>query len=162
MLRWPDSRSRQCVALALVIMTLPASGCVMARTYRDHPLDEQKIAAIQRGVTTKSEVLALLGPPQEIDARELTAIGITFDQILPRPGEKPPTEQIVSARWFRYSYQRGNGIALILLLFNYFEFDQKNDSLVIFFDGEDTVADLAFRKDTDTLPRYGPWSRPRR
>jgi hypothetical protein len=131
----------------------------MARTYRDHPIDEQKLATIQRGVTTKNDILGLLGPPQEIDARELTAVGVPFEQILPRPGEKPPVERIVAARWFRYTYERGNGMAMILLLFNYFDFDQKNDSLVIFFDGDNKVEDFAFRKDTDRLPRFGFWSR---
>lgn len=131
----------------------------MARVYRDHPIDEQNIAAIQRGVTTKQDILRLFGPPQEIDARELTAIGVTFEALVPRPGEKLPTERIVAARYFRYSYERGNGMAIILLLFNYFEFDQKNDSLIIFFDGDDKVEDFAFRRDTDKLPRYGFWSR---
>jgi hypothetical protein len=143
-----------CVAAAFAV-----SGCAIARTYRDHPLDAQKIGTIQRGVTTKDQILQLLGPPQEIDARELTAVGVSFDQVLPRPGEKPPTERIVAARFFRYTYERGNGMAIILLVFNYFDFDQKNDSLVIFFDGDNKVEDYAFRKDTDVLPRFGFWSR---
>jgi len=145
--------------LGLAVIMLSSSGCVMARTYRDHPLDAQKIVGIQRGVTTKAEILTLLGPPQEIDARELTAVGVAFDQALPRPGEKPPPERIVAARWFRYTYERGNGMAMILILFNYLDFDQKNDSLVIFFDGDDKVEDYAFAADTSLLPRYGFWSR---
>src|ERR1035437_1401536 len=146
-------------ALGLTGVAMLVSGCVMARTYRDHPIDEQQMATIQRGVTTKNDILGLLGPPQEIDARELTAVGVPFEQILPRPGEKPPLERIVAARWFRYTYERGNGMAMILLLFNYFDFDQKNDSLVIFFDGDNKVEDFAFRKDTERLPRFGFWSR---
>jgi len=141
------------------VLAFVSAGCALARGYRDHPLDEQKIATIQRGVTTKNEVLQLLGPPQEIDARELTAVGVSLDQVLPRPGEKPPAERIVAARWFRYTYERGNGMAIILVLFNYFDLDQKNDSLVIFFDGDNKVEDFAFRKDTEQLPRFGFWSR---
>lgn len=141
------------------VIALACAGCGIARTYRDHPLDEQKIAAIRRGVTTKADILRMFGPPQEIDARELTAVGVSFARVLPRPGEKPPLERIVAARWFRYSYERGNGMFIILLLFNYFDFDQKNDSLVIFFDGDNKVEDFAFRKDTDQLPRFGFWSR---
>jgi hypothetical protein len=152
------SRRRGWTALS-VAAALALSGCAIARTYRDHPLDEQKIGTIQRGVTTKDQILQLLGPPQEIDARELTAVGVSFEQVLPRPGEKPPTERIVAARFFRYTYERGNGMAIILLLFNYFDFDQKNDSLVIFFDGDNKVEDYALRKDTDLLPRFGYWSR---
>ena len=145
--------------LGVAGLAMLASGCVMARTYRDHPLDERKIATIQPGVTTKDDILNLLGPPQEIDARELAAVGVAFDQVLPRPGEKPPLERVVAARWFRYTYERGNGMAMILILFNYLDFDQKNDSLVVFFDGDNKVEDYAFGKDTQKLPRYGFWSR---
>ncbi|HVN83600.1 MAG TPA: hypothetical protein VMW17_02025 [Candidatus Binatia bacterium] len=135
------------------------AGCAVARVYRDHPIDEHQIATLQRGVTTKQEVLERFGPPQEIDAREITAVGVSFESVMPRPGQKPPTERVVAARYFRYTYERGNGLAIILVLFNYFDFDQKNDSLVIFFDGDDKVEDFAFDRGTDRLPRYGFWSR---
>jgi hypothetical protein len=153
-------RRRSWIALGgVALLAVALSGCAMARVYRDHPLDEHEIATIQRGVTTKDEILRSLGPPQEIEARELAAVGVSFEQVLPRPGQKPPTERIVAARWFRYTYERGNGLAMILVLFNYFDYDQKNDSLVIFFDGDNKVEDFAFRKDTDALPRFGFWSR---
>ena len=140
--------------------TVMLSGCVVGRVYRDHPLDEVKVAGIQRGVTTKQEILDLFGPPQEIEARELTAIGIPFEPFLSRRGDKPPVERIVAARFFRYTYTRGNVMALsLVLLFTYAEFDQKSDNLVFFFDGDNKVEDFAFRKDTDQLPRFGFWSR---
>ena len=154
-----DMWRRRFFALSVAVISTLLSGCVLARTYRDHPLDERKIATIESGVTTKDDILTLLGPPQEIEARELMAVGVAFEQILPRPGEKPPLERVVAARWFRYTYERGNGMAMIFILFNYLDFDQKNDSLVIFFDGDNKVEDYAFRQDTDKLPRYGYWSR---
>jgi len=146
----------------LIAGLLPAvclSGCVMGRVYRDHPLDEVKIASIQRGQTSKQEILDLFGPPQEIDARELTAIGVPFEPFVSRRGEKPPVERLVAARYFRYTYTRANAMAVILILFNYGEFDQKSDNLVVFFDGDNKVEDFAFRRETDQLPRYGFWSR---
>ena len=147
--------------LRRTVVTLPSccvlaallSGCVMARTYRDHPLDEPKIASIQRGITTKAEVLERLGPPQEIDPREIASINLSADPF------EPPPERIVAARYFRYTFERGNGMAIITLLFNYAEFDQKNDSLVIFFNDDNKVEDYAFVKDTERLPRFGFWSR---
>jgi len=157
---WQHGVGLQTTALfALVFTVLPSAGCVMGRVYRDHPLDERKIATLERGVTTKAQVLEMFGPPQEIDARELTAIGIPFEPFLNRRGEKPPVERIVTARWFRYTYSRANASALLLLLFNYAEFDQKNDTLVIFFDGDNRVEDFAFRKGTAELPRFGFLSR---
>jgi hypothetical protein len=101
-----------------VAPALLLSGCVMGRVYRDHPLDEVKIATIRRGVTAKQEILDLFGPPQEIEVRELTAIGIPFEQFLSRRGDKPPIERIVAARFYRYTYTRANALAIILILFN--------------------------------------------
>jgi outer membrane protein assembly factor BamE (lipoprotein component of BamABCDE complex) len=152
-------RSRIGLLMTGVLLVVALSGCVMGRVYRDHALDETKIATIQRGVTTKQEILDLLGPPQEIEARELVAIGVPLEPFISRRGDKPPIERIVAARFFRYTYTRANGMAIILILFNYGEFDQKSDNLVIFFDGDNKVEDFAYRKDTDQLPRYGFWSR---
>jgi hypothetical protein len=143
--------SRRLTLLGVGVLLVPLSGCVIGRIYRDHPLDEQKIATIQRGVTTKA--------PQEIDTRELVAIGGGVDDVLSGRGSKPEVESLVGARYFRYSYSRANGFGIILLLFNYLDFDQKNDSLVIFFDNHDVVQDVAYERDTDKLPRFGFWSR---
>jgi hypothetical protein len=68
-------------------------------------------------------------------------------------------ERAVSVRYFRYAYVRANTWFLTLLLFNYIDGDVKRDTLVIFFDGDDKVEDFAYRRDTDQLPRYGPFSR---
>jgi len=145
--------------LVCVLWVAVLPGCVMGRIYRDHPLDEQKIATIQRGVTTKAQILEQFGPPQEIDTRELVAIGGGVDDVLSGRGSKPEVESLVGARYFRYSYSRAHGFGIILLLFNYLDFDQKNDSLVIFFDNQDVVQDVAYERDTDKLPRFGFWSR---
>lgn len=135
------------------------SACVVGRVYRDHPLDQQNIATIQRGVTTKTEILERFGPPQEVEARELVAVGVPFDQFLSRRGPKAPVESLVGARYFRYTFSRANVFGIFLLLFNYAEFDQKNDTLVIFFNTDDLVEDYAFGNDTKLLPRFGFWSR---
>ncbi len=150
-------RPNELLRLVLLVGLLP--GCVVGRVYRDHPLDGQKIAAIQRGVTTKQEILERFGPPQEIESRELVAIGVPFEPLLSRRGDKPPVERLVGARYFRYTFSRGNAFGIITIVFNYAEFDQKNDSLLIFFNGDNLVEDYAFAKDTDLLPRFGFWSR---
>jgi outer membrane protein assembly factor BamE (lipoprotein component of BamABCDE complex) len=152
-------RCRQIRPLVWVLGLVLLSGCVLGRIYRDHPLDEQKIATIQRGVTTKAQVLEQFGPPQEIDTRELVAIGGGVDRVLSGREGKPEVESLVGAGYFRYTYSRANAFGIILLLFNYAEFDQKNDSLVIFFDSKDVVQDVAYERDTDKVPRFGFWSR---
>jgi hypothetical protein len=150
---------RRRALLCLSIVPALLSGCVIGRVYRDHPLDEHKIAGLQRGTTTKEQVLEQFGPPQEIDARELVAIGAPLEEFLSRRGAKPPAEQLIAARYFRYTFSRGNAFGLILVLFNYADFDQKNDTLVIFFNSANVVEDYAFGKDTALLPRFGFWSR---
>ena len=153
------SVGRVIAAAAVLLSGIGLSGCIMGRVYRDQPLDEQKIAAIARGVTTKQEILSEFGPPQEIEGRELVAIGGPVEAFLTRRGERAPVERVVAARFFRYTYARANILAVVLLLFNYGEFDQKTDNLVIFFDGDNRVEDYAFAKRTDQLPRYGFLSR---
>jgi hypothetical protein len=132
----------------------------MGRTYRYQPLDEAKIARIERGVWTRADILREFGPPQEIDAREITSVDLsTVEEVEPTTFTQSPQDRVVAPRWFRYTYDRGNGSALILLVFNFGEFDQKNQTLVVFFDDDDVVEDFAYRDDTKELPRFGPWSR---
>jgi hypothetical protein len=135
------------------ILTLPA--CFMARGYLDRPIDWSRVPQIQRGITTKQEVLDMFGPPQAIDGREVVAVG----DLLGLPGNNRRVEQLVSARYFRYSYQRANGWIVLTGVFNYFDADVKGDTLVVFFDGDDIVEDYAFAEDTRLLPRFGPFSR---
>jgi hypothetical protein len=122
-------------------LSVGLTGCWIGRGRVDHPLDEQKIAGIQRGVTTRAEILERFGPPQEIDGRELTAFGLSLDEALSSRGGRPPMERAVSVRYFRYAYVRANTWFLTLLLFNYIDGDVKRDTLVIFFDGDDKVGE---------------------
>jgi outer membrane protein assembly factor BamE (lipoprotein component of BamABCDE complex) len=150
-------RSRRSPAVHLTALaTLLLTGCVIGRVQRDRPVREELVATIERGVTTKAQILEMLGPPQEIEARELVAVGTPLEPFLSRRGEEPPVEDLLGARYFRYTFARGNAFAVILVLFNYAEFDQKNDTLLVFFDADDVVEDFAFAKDTELLRRYGP------
>lgn len=146
------------IRLRLVILLastalLPA--CFMIRGHQDRPINHDLIPGIQRGVTTKTQILELFGPPQAIDGREIIAAG----DLLGVPGDHRRVEQLVAARYFRYSYYRANGWALITFVFNYVDADIKSDTLIVFFDGNDVVQDYAFAKDTELLPRFGPLSR---
>jgi hypothetical protein len=151
--------SRSSLPITAGALLVVLSGCVVGRVYRDHPLDQQKIAAIERGVTTRKEILEQFGPPQEVEVRELVAVGVPIEQFLSRRGAKAPVETLVGARYFRYTFSRANVFGILLLLFNYAEFDQKNDTLVIFFNSDDIVEDYAVGTDTALLPRFGFWSR---
>jgi len=142
---------RRAAAVLLVLALFLAPGCVLVRAHNNAPLDEAQIAAIERGVTTKAEVLERFGPPDQIENREFVLLG--------QPREKIPLERLVGSRFFVYKHTRANGWATILIIFNYFDGDVKSDRLAIFFDDEDVVEDFAFARDTDHLPRFGPFSR---
>lgn len=145
--------SRLWLLTLLCTTLLPA--CFIVRGHQDRPIDRDKIPVIQRGVTTKQQVLEMFGPPQGIDGREIVASGDLFGL----PGDHRRVEQLVSARYFRYTYYRANGWALITFVFNYVDADVKADNLIIFFDGNDVVDDYAFADDTKLLPALGPFSR---
>ncbi len=141
------------VLVLLASALLPA--CFIVRGHQDRPINQDLIPTIQRGVTTKNQILEMFGPPQAVDGREIVAAG----DLLGVPGDHRRVEQLVAARYFRYAYYRANGWALITFVFNYVDADIKSDNLIIFFDGNDLVQDYAFAKDTELLPRFGPLSR---
>jgi hypothetical protein len=143
----------------ILVIACSLSACVIGRVQRDRPLDPQVIAEIEPGVTTKAEILDLFGPPHEVEARELVAVGTPLEPFVSRRGDEAPVEKLLGSRYFRYTFARGNAFGVITILFNYAEFDQKNDTLVVFFDEHDVVEDFAFARDTDLLRRYGPFSR---
>ncbi len=152
--RWGAGRTRIAprmrqvgLVASLGLALLGMGGCVIARGYRDRPIDEKVIAAIQPGVTTKADILRLFGPPQEVSEREILALGGS--------GEPPA----VGVRYFRYRYSRLNGFIVFGLLLNYIDADLKSDNLVVFFDDKGVVEDFAFAKDTEQLPRFGFLSR---
>jgi hypothetical protein len=138
-------------ALALVVLMATLPGCILARLHANEPLDRVKIESIERGVTTKEEILARFGPPHELEAREFVIFG--------QPRDKVPIDRLVGSRFFIYRYTRANGFAVILIIFNYLDGDARSDRLVIFFDADDVVEDYAFATDTDGIPRFGPFSR---
>lgn len=127
------------------------TGCVMLRGHYDRPIDIEKVQQIEIGVTTKAEVLALLGPPTEIESRDIVNVQGLIDDT--------SVNRLVSPRFFRYRYGRANGAALILVLFNYIDADVKFDTAMVFFDENDVVEYVSWVEDTRELPRYGPLSR---
>lgn len=143
------------LSVLVLFCTILLPACFMVRGHQDRPINPYMVPIIQRGVTTKQQILEMFGPPQGIDGREIVAAGDLFGL----PGDHRRVEQLVSARFFRYSYYRANGWALITFVFNYVDADIKADTLIVFFDGNDVVEDYAFAKDTELLPRFGLLSR---
>lgn len=112
----------------IVLILLSAlTGCAFARANVGQPLSEEDIRRIQKGVTTKAQVVEALGTPD--------AVSHTLQHEV-----------------FQYRYGDGKlGVVLIFSRANY-----KTDDLYIFFDENDVVAEVIFGKRTDTV-RFQFW-----
>lgn len=76
------------------------------------------VADMKPGQTTRSEVLALLGPPSQLIALEGETV-------------------------LYYLFERSDGEALILVFYNRMQIDTRYDRAIFFFDENDVLTDLA-------------------
>ena len=109
--------------LATLLLT---QGCVVTRGTLGEPLREESIAQIKKGVSTTSEVVALMGAPERIvrgNDREI----------------------------FQYYYYDGKSPALLLLVLNLVRMEVKSDNLYVFFGGNGLVEEVLYSKRTPNV-----------
>lgn len=99
--------------------------------------------AIVPGVTTKAEVLALLGPPNEYKRPELTSALVDDD--LRVSGVLATARRAQNV--FTWQYDRFRGLGTLLVLINIVEAETTRDLLIVFFDDRDIVIDVALREE---------------
>lgn len=113
--------------MGLVILALVVTqGCVVSRGTLGEPLREEAIAQIKKGVTTTSEVVALMGAPERIvrgNEREI----------------------------FHYYYYDGKSPALLLLIVNIMRMEVKSDNLYVFFGRNGLVEEVLYSKRTPNV-----------
>jgi outer membrane protein assembly factor BamE (lipoprotein component of BamABCDE complex) len=104
----------------LCILVLALSACAQYENKRGVDVTWQPavLDGLQKGVTTRHEVLKLLGPPSQL-------ISLDGETVL------------------YYLYERSDGEGLILVLYNRFEVDTRYDRAVFFFDENDRLTDYA-------------------
>lgn len=102
------------------ILALTLSACAEYENKRGVDVTWQPaiLEGLQKGVTTRQEVLKLLGPPSQL-------IALDEETVL------------------YYLYERSDGEGLILVLYNRFEVDTRYDRAVFFFDENDLLSDYA-------------------
>lgn len=111
------------VLMAALIVT---QGCVVTRGTLGEPLRDESIAQIKKGVSTTSEVVALLGAPERIvrgNDREI----------------------------FHYYYYDGKSPALLLLILNLVRMEVKSDNLYVFFGRNGLVEEVLYSKRTPNV-----------
>lgn len=122
--------------LALVpLVGLLSGGCVFAETTDGNALPPKAVAGIQPGVTTRADITALLGPP---------------DEVVYSNREHDPLFE----RAFRYRRTKTRQTALFLLLFSTFRSETRWDHVVVFFDDAGVVENVGVALDRDDA-EYG-------
>jgi SmpA / OmlA family len=114
-------------AVVFIMATLLLTqGCVVTRGTLGEPLREEKIAQIKKGVSTTSEVVALMGAPERIVRGN--------DQEI-----------------FQYYYYDGKSPALLLLVLNLVRMEVKSDNLYVFFGRNGLVEEVLYSKRTPNV-----------
>ena len=86
--------------------------------------DESALSAFEVGSTTRRDVLTALGPPSQV-------IALGDETVL------------------YYLYERSEGQALILIVFNKLDVDTRYDRAVFFFDENDILSEYSSRNPGD-------------
>ncbi len=133
--------------IGILLLSFLLAGCVIGRYYEGSKIPEEKLKEIKIGVTTRAEILSWFGPPQNyISPAVLNELLRNMDLL----GEEPLTNYPF-ANIATYQYNRGNVRVIVLLLFDFVEWNMKADRLVIFFDENEKVKYYGFHKGTDEL-----------
>jgi hypothetical protein len=134
---------RSIEALLVVGLALLAPGClyVSASGSFGSYLDPAVVARIEPGVTTKAEVLALLGPPEEFLRSEV--LGSLADEETRIAGAISLGNRAQEA--FTYQHDRVDARGTMLVVYNRVRGGVESDILVIFFDENDRVREFGFR-----------------
>lgn len=114
------------MCIVLMAMFIVCQGCVVTRGTLGEPLRDESIAQIKKGVSSASEVVALLGAPERIvrgNDREI----------------------------FHYYYYDGKSPALLLLVLNLVRMEVKSDNLYVFFGRNGLVEEVLYSKRTPNV-----------
>ncbi len=130
----PSCRSLLALTLLLTTMT---GGCVIGRLYVGSDIKDDFQDKIAVGITTKSEILKIYGPPDTVRRQ--------YDGDV-----------------FIYRYVRRNSSSLNIIepvftrltIFSYSRLQQKDDSLVILFDKDGAVKSYGFHQGTSELTPF--------
>lgn len=117
----------------LVLVGLLVSGCAFSRGSLGDQFQDDKIAALKKGQTTRSEVIAAFGAP---------------DRIIPLHGRD---------LYQYYHYDAKNG-ALLLIIINFSRASLKSDDLYVILNKDGIVDDVIYGKRTERMEfRFWPF-----
>jgi outer membrane protein assembly factor BamE (lipoprotein component of BamABCDE complex) len=109
--------------LSMLVLT---AGCAFGRATLGDEIREQNVTAIKKGMTTRAEVVTLMGAPDRFtQANDRTIL-----------------------QYYRYDMKSSS---LLLLLVNLSRFNVKSDDLFILLDQDGIVEDVLFSHRTDKV-----------
>ena len=111
--------------LLILAMTLQ-NGCAFSRGTLGDEVKDEDVAALKKGETTRTQVVARLGAP---------------DRIVQANGQDV----------FQYYRYDAKGGSLLLILVNFSRMNVKSDDLYVFFNQKGVVDDVVFGKRTKQL-----------
>lgn len=119
--------------LGFLVVALLLQGCAFSRGTLGDDVKSEVVATIQKGTTTKEEVLHLLGAP---------------DRLLPLNGRDV-------FQYYRYDAKAGS---LLLIILNFTRLSIKSDDLFVILNRDGIVEDVISSKRTDNLEfRFWPF-----
>jgi type IV pilus biogenesis protein CpaD/CtpE len=119
--------------LLLVAVTVLLQGCAFSRGTLGDDIKTEAVAALKKGTTTKTEVIALLGAP---------------DRVLQLNGRDV-------FQYYRYDAKAGS---LLLILVNFSRMSIKSDDLFVMLNQNGIVEDVISSKRTESLEfRFWPF-----
>jgi hypothetical protein len=122
--------------ICALVAALLLFGCATGMERYGRPFQSDRIAQIEPGVTTRAEVLGLLGPPVRDPRNRRDA---EADDVAPEPIER--------ALYWEYRERRERFGSAIL--FTYFSQETLTDSLMVVFDENDVVQIVAVEQETN-------------
>ena len=127
------TRSASLALLAGLLMA-SAVACSFTRVYRGTPIRAVPDEVLEAGVTTKGQVLQLLGPPDRI-VRQHDGDAFLY-QFVRRNVDALELEEPVFTNMTLFSYTRN---------------EQRSDLLLVLFDKEGVVNSWGLRRSTDDI-----------
>ena len=118
---------------ALLVMILIMHGCAFSRRTLGDDIKPEVVAAIQKGVTTKTDVVNLLGAPDRL-------VQLNGRDVL---------------HYYRYDAKAGS---LLLIILNFTRLSVKSDDVFVIVNREGLVEDVIASKRTESLGfRFWPF-----
>jgi hypothetical protein len=108
--------------LLLLSIAITLSGCVQFKARRgiDVAWQDEVVARLDKGESTRADVLALLGPPSQVIALEDETV-------------------------LYYLFEKAEGEGVILILYNNIDIGYRYDRAIFFFDENDVLTDYSAR-----------------